>query len=122
MPWCHRAKPDAGSHDPYFHRVLNVMTDYSFNPSQNTVTPLWKFTTGGVTYSFDATTLTAIFNPTADEWDISGLGDALITGAALIIPKLREAGARWFLVHIQRLISVRRKIPLCWTIPFPMAE
>jgi hypothetical protein len=56
------------------------MTDYSFNPSQNTVTPLWKFTTGGITYSFDATTLDASFNTSANEWDISGLGDALITG------------------------------------------
>jgi hypothetical protein len=60
--------------------VLNVMTDYSFDPSQNTVTPLWSFTTGGITYSFDATTLTAVFNTSADAWDISGLGDALIAG------------------------------------------
>lgn len=60
--------------------VEDVMTDYSFNPSQNTVTPLWKFTTGGITYSFDATSLTAIFNVAADAWDISGSGDAIITG------------------------------------------
>jgi len=60
--------------------VLDVMTDYSFNPSQNTVTPLWKFTVGGITYSFDATTLTAVFNTSADAWDISGSGDAFITG------------------------------------------
>jgi hypothetical protein len=60
--------------------VMNVMTDYSFNPSQNTVTPLWKFTAGGITYSFDATTLTAVFNSSADAWDISGSGDAFITG------------------------------------------
>jgi hypothetical protein len=60
--------------------VLNVMTDYSFDPSQNTVTPLWDFTSGGITYSFDATTLTAVFNTSADAWDISGLGDAFITG------------------------------------------
>ena len=58
--------------------VRNVMTDYSFNPSQNTVTPLWAFTTGGVTYSFDATTLTAVFDD--GTWNISGLGDALISG------------------------------------------
>src|SRR5208282_2789658 len=60
--------------------VLNVMTDYSFHPSQDTVTPLWRFTTDGITYSFDATTLTAVFDASADAWDISGLGDALITG------------------------------------------
>jgi len=60
--------------------VLDVMTDYSFNPSQNTVTPLWKFTVGGISYSFDATTLNAVFNSSADAWDISGLGDAFITG------------------------------------------
>jgi hypothetical protein len=60
--------------------VRNVMTDYSFNPSQNTVTPLWQFTTGGVTYTFDATTLTAVFNSSADAWDIGGAGVAIITG------------------------------------------
>jgi hypothetical protein len=60
--------------------IVNVMTDYSFNPSQGSVTPLWKFTAGGITYSFDATTLDAVFNSTADAWDISGLGEAIITG------------------------------------------
>jgi hypothetical protein len=60
--------------------VLNVMTDYSFNPSQNTVTPLWKFTAGGITYAFDATTLDAQFDQADDTWDISGQGEALITG------------------------------------------
>lgn len=58
--------------------ILNIMSDYSFNPSQGTVTPLWQFTSGGITYSFDATTLTASF--IAGAWDISGSGDAFITG------------------------------------------
>lgn len=60
--------------------IVDVMTDYSFNPSQNTVTPLWKFTSEGITYSFDATSLTAVFNASADAWDISGNGEAFITG------------------------------------------
>ncbi len=60
--------------------LVNVMTAYAFNPSQGTVTPLWKFTTGGVTYAFDATSLSAVFDSTADAWDISGSGDALISG------------------------------------------
>jgi len=60
--------------------ILNVMTDYAFNPSQNTVTPLWKFTSGGITYSFDATTLVSQFDAVDQTWDISGQGEALITG------------------------------------------
>jgi len=60
--------------------VQNVMTDYAFNPSQGSVTPLWSITTGGITYSFDATTLDAVFDTSAQQWDISGLGEAFITG------------------------------------------
>ena len=56
------------------------MTDYSFNPSQDTVTPLWQFVAGGITYSFDATSLTATFDSADETWLISGDGEALITG------------------------------------------
>jgi len=59
-------------HDLTSRGVQNVMTDYSFNPSQGTVTPLWKFTSGGITYAFDATTLTAVFDQADDTWNIAG--------------------------------------------------
>ena len=46
------------------------------------VTPLWAFTTGGLTYTFDATSMSSFYDATARIWDISGYGFADITGGS----------------------------------------
>jgi hypothetical protein len=53
---------------------------FKFNPPVASVDPLWTFTVGALTYSFDATSVTSSFNSTLDEWDIGGKGIAEITG------------------------------------------
>jgi hypothetical protein len=53
---------------------------FVFNPPVPSVTPLWTFAIGAVTYSFDATTVSSSFNHTLDEWDIGGAGMAMVTG------------------------------------------
>lgn len=55
-------------------------TGFIFNPPVASVSPLWTFTYGTTTYSFDATSVTSSFNPTTDQWDIGGNGIAMATG------------------------------------------
>lgn len=59
-----------------------VGTDVTFTPfsfSDSSVTPLWTFTIGSVTYSFEATSITVdVQNSTF--LDVSGVGTADITG------------------------------------------
>ena len=48
-----------------------LMSDYTWSPPAGSVTPLWAFTTGGLTYTFDATSMTALYVPAARIWDIA---------------------------------------------------
>lgn len=53
---------------------------FQFNPPVSSVTPLWTFSVGAITYSFDATSVTDTFDSTLNEWDIGGTGIAMVTG------------------------------------------
>lgn len=53
---------------------------FQFNPPVGSVTPLWTFDQGGISYSFDATSVTASYNATLRQWDIGGDGIAMATG------------------------------------------
>jgi hypothetical protein len=53
---------------------------FEFNPPVSSVTPLWTFVVGAVTYSFDATSVISSFNTALNEWDIGGNGIAMVTG------------------------------------------
>jgi hypothetical protein len=53
---------------------------FEFNPPVASVMPLWTFAIGGVTYSFDATSVTDSYNAKLNEWDIGGTGIAMETG------------------------------------------
>jgi hypothetical protein len=57
-----------------------TFSGFQFNPPVASVTPLWTFTVGTTTYSFDATTVTSKFDSQLDEWDIGGSGMAMVTG------------------------------------------
>jgi hypothetical protein len=59
---------------------VTTFNGFTFNPPVASVTPLWSFLVGSVTYSFDATSVTSSFNSSLDEWDIGGQGIAMITG------------------------------------------
>lgn len=59
-----------------------LMSDYTFSPPQGAVTPLWAFTSSGLSYSFDATSMTAAYDSTRQVWNIGGSGIASITGFA----------------------------------------
>ncbi len=60
--------------------TAGLMSDYTFNPAQGAVTPLWSVVIGGVTYSFAATSMSAVYNAGLQEWNIGGGGIASITG------------------------------------------
>ena len=57
---------------------------FVFNPPAPSVIPLWTFDVGPVghqtVYSFDATSVTSSFNASLDQWDIGGVGMAMVTG------------------------------------------
>lgn len=57
-----------------------LMSLYTFNPAQASITPLWSFDYLGVNYSFNATSVTASFNATLNIWNIGGSGLAHIGG------------------------------------------
>jgi hypothetical protein len=57
-----------------------TFTPFVFSPPAGTVTPLWTLTFGGLTYSFDATSMTSSFNSANNIWNIGGNGIAHITG------------------------------------------
>ena len=59
--------------------TLTTITPFSFNPSGAPVMPLWTFTVGATTYSFDATSITVDFQSSAF-LNIEGTGVAHITG------------------------------------------
>ena len=54
---------------------------FSFNPFNGPVVPLWTFTSGGRTYSFDLTSLISRVQPGDDTLDLRGTGILRITGA-----------------------------------------
>lgn len=53
---------------------------FNLNPPPSSVQTLWSFQADGLTYSYDATSVIAMFNSSLDEWDIGGDGIAMITG------------------------------------------
>jgi hypothetical protein len=53
---------------------------FQFNPPVGSVTPLWTFDAGGISYSFDATSVTSSYDAATRQWDIGGNGIAMITG------------------------------------------
>ena len=57
-----------------------VFNGFTFNPAVASVTPLWTFSSGGIVYSFDATSVVADYNASRSEWDIGGTGLAMATG------------------------------------------
>ena len=64
--------------------VLNpgLMNNYTFNPPQGAVIPLWSVDYLGKIYAFDATSMTATYIAAQQEWVIGGSGNAFITGDA----------------------------------------
>lgn len=56
-----------------------TFTPFTFRPANVPVVPLWTFTFGGSTYSFDATTMTVSYSSTGD-LVLNGNGTAYITG------------------------------------------
>jgi hypothetical protein len=67
---------------PMFTSV--TFNGFKFNPAVASITPLWTFNIGPAgnqtVYSFDATTVTSMYNTPLHEWDIGGQGLALATG------------------------------------------
>jgi len=59
--------------------TAGTMTGFGFNPSTTPITPLWSFTFGGLTYSFDLLTIN-VDSQTANDITLSGTGVAKITG------------------------------------------
>ena len=55
---------------------------FTFNPPAGSVTPLWTFDIGSTVYSFDATSVSSVYDSTTRQWDIGGAGMAMITGYA----------------------------------------
>jgi hypothetical protein len=53
---------------------------FQFNPFVGPVVPLWTFTSGGLTYSFDLTAITQRTQPGDDTLDLRGFGILRITG------------------------------------------
>ena len=69
-----------GSYSGLSNAVI-AWTPFSFNPPAATVKPLWTCATNGVTYSFDATSVTNVFQ-NSGYLNLSGTGVAHITGQA----------------------------------------
>ena len=55
---------------------------FNLNPPPASVQTLWSFQSGGLTYSYDATTVSAFYDSVRNEWDIGGNGIAMISGYA----------------------------------------
>lgn len=69
--------PGTGTGD-YYGIGFTTVTFDTFDFSDPSVTPLWTFTIGSVTYSFDATSI--VNTSTGDFINLSGSGTASITG------------------------------------------
>lgn len=77
-PWV-QAGSQTGSYAGVAAGTVAIWTPFTFNPPAASVTPLWMFSIGGTTYSFDATSMT-VTHPNATTVNISGSGIAHITG------------------------------------------
>lgn len=77
-----RVSPDQQTGD--YAAVANnhpvTFTAFRFVPPTPSLTPLWTFDAGGLTYSFDATSMISSYNADLDIWNIGGRGIAHITG------------------------------------------
>ena len=60
--------------------TLVTFNGFTFIPASPPVNPLWTFTIGPTTYSFNATTMTSNYNGIQNNWNIAGTGTAKITG------------------------------------------
>jgi hypothetical protein len=81
----------AGSYAPVTGIVTATYHDFSFNPLGGSTTPLWTFTFGGLTYSFDLSTVT-IVEQTATVLGLKGTGTLHITGFADTLGKWTFSG------------------------------
>ncbi len=54
---------------------------FTFNPASIPVSPLWTCTSNGITYSFDASSMTVVFS-SSNFLDLQGTGIAHVTGYA----------------------------------------
>lgn len=79
-PWV-QANSQTGAYAGVAAGTAAIWTPFTFNPPAASVTPLWMFTIGTTTYSFDATSMT-VTHPNATTVNISGAGIAHITGFA----------------------------------------
>lgn len=79
-PWV-QAGSQTGNYAGVAAGTTAIWTPFTFNPPAASVTPLWMFTIGTTTYSFDATSMT-VTHPNATTVNISGSGIAHITGFA----------------------------------------
>jgi hypothetical protein len=77
-PWV-QAGSQTGSYAGVAAGTTAIWTPFTFNPPAASVTPLWMFTIGSTTYSFDATSM-SVTHPNATTVNISGSGIAHITG------------------------------------------
>ncbi len=72
------ALPPSGSYSGLGGQQVTTMNGFTFNPPSG-VSPLWSFTVGAVTYSFNLTTASAI-TQNANFLNVQGTGIAYITG------------------------------------------
>lgn len=79
-PWV-QAGSQSGNYAGVTAGTTAFWTPFTFNPPAASVTPLWMFTAGGITYSFDATSMT-VTHPNSSTVNISGSGIAHISGFA----------------------------------------
>jgi hypothetical protein len=79
-PWV-QAGSQTGSYAGVAAGTTTIWTPFTFNPPAASVTPLWMFTIGTTTYSFDATSM-VVTHPNATTVNITGAGIAHITGFA----------------------------------------
>jgi hypothetical protein len=73
---------DPGTQTGSYSAVPNftAATFNAFSFSASSVTPLWTFTVGGITYSFSATSISVMTPRTSSFLNLSGTGIASITG------------------------------------------
>jgi hypothetical protein len=57
-----------------------TFSGFQFNSSVVPSSPLWTFTIGATTYSYDATSISSSYNSALQQWDIGGTGVAMVTG------------------------------------------
>ncbi len=72
------AVPPSGSYSGLGGQAVTTMNGFVFNPPSG-VNPLWSFTIGSVTYSFNLFTAQAV-TQTANFLNVQGTGMAFITG------------------------------------------